>query len=249
MSLQLFSPAERQRGIFATIVGEAGLGKTSLASLFPSPVFICTEDGLQSVSDREDVKAFPLCGTTNDVFNAVQALGTEEHEFKTVIIDSITQFATIAEHEIVEADGKAKSINQACGGYGAGQSASAEVHRKLRSWFERLQETKKMNVIVIAHAEAEVVEPPDSDSYTRYSLRMHKKSQQHWVDNVDLVAFIKLKTYLKGDAGAKKAVSKGERIITCYPTANHVSKNRFGIENDLFFNKAENPFAEFLTIK
>jgi hypothetical protein len=59
-----------------------------------------------------------------DVLDAIEALATEKHEFKTLVIDSITQLATLIESEIVAADPKAKSINQAGGGYGAGYSTA-----------------------------------------------------------------------------------------------------------------------------
>jgi hypothetical protein len=61
---------------------------------------------------------------TQDVLDAIEALATEKHEHKTLVIDSITQLATLIESEIVAADPKAKSINQAGGGYGAGYSTA-----------------------------------------------------------------------------------------------------------------------------
>jgi len=243
---RLKSPADNKRPVFMTIVGEGGLGKTTLAAQFPAPVFIRTEDGTQSIADRDDVALFDVVKSTEELMEQIQALGTQEHEFKTVVLDSVTQLATMIEGEIVELDGKAKSINQAMGGYGAGLKAAAEEHRKIRAALEWLMTQKGMNVVAIAHADSETVEPPDSDSYHRYTIRIDKRAIQHWSDNVDLVGFIKMKTYLKGTGEKKKAVSKGERIITCYPVASHISKNRFGITEDIQFEQGTNPFSQFI---
>jgi len=243
----LKSPADEERPIICTIVGEAGLGKTTLAASFPKPAMIRTEDGTASISDRKDVAMFDVAKSTDDVLDQLQALAEQQHGFKTVIIDSITQLATMIESEIVNNDG-AKSINQALGGYGAGVSAAAEVHRKIRNCLDWLMNEKGMNAVVIAHADTENLEPPDSDGFSRYTVRMHRKAVQHWVDNVDLVGFIKLKKILKGK-DQKKAISTGERIITCHPVASHISKNRFGIDQDLLFEKGKNPFADHLKIK
>ncbi|MCH9712521.1 MAG: ATP-binding protein, partial [Proteobacteria bacterium] len=233
--------------VICTLVGDGGIGKTTLAASFPNPVFIRTEDGTKSLRGRSDVSMFNLCTSSNDVLDQIEALGTQEHNFKTLVIDSITQLQSMIENEIVKSDSKAKSINTAMGGYGAGQSAAAEVHFKIRNYLDMLMQSKKMNVIAIAHADSELIELPDSDAYTRYTVRMHKKSQQHWTDNVDMVAFIKLQKFLKGGEGEKKkAISDGTRIITCYPVASHISKNRFGITEDLIFDKDSNPFKPFI---
>ena len=67
------------------------------------------------------------------------------------------------------------------------------------------------------------------------------------MDDVDVVAFLKLKTFVTGtEKDGKKANTSGERIITCYPHPAHVSKNRLGIKADLAFREGENPFAEYL---
>lgn len=235
-----------QRPIIATLVGEGGMGKTTLAASFPAPVILRVEDGTASLVGRNDVALTPVMQSSKEVLDAIAALGTEEHPFRTVIIDSVTQLNTIIEAEIVAQDGKAKSINQAMGGYGAGHSAVSERHRTVREWAGRLASHVGMNVVFIAHADSETVELPDADPYTRYTIRMHRKSVSHYSDNVDLVGFIKLKTFTTGDGERKRAHSDGARIITCYPTPSHISKNRFGIERDLPFVKGENPFAPFL---
>lgn len=236
---------DKNRPVIMTIAGEAGLGKTTLAASFPNPVMIRTEDGSMAINGL-DVALFPIATTSNEVLNQIAALGENEHGFKTLIIDSVTQLNTIIEAEVVAADPKAKSINQAGGGYGAGYGAVSEVHRKIRDWCGGLSQAKGMNIVFIAHADSETVSPPDMDDYTRYTLRMHKKSVSHYVDNVDAIAFITLKQFTTGQGDKKKAHSTGERIIKCTPNASSVAKNRFGIEADLEFIKGQNPFAQFL---
>ena len=94
-----------------------------------------------------------------------------------------------------------------------------------------------------AHAMSERVNPPDQPEYLRYSIRMHKDSVSHYSDNVDLVAFIKLKTFVSEE---KRASTSGQRIITCYPNPAHISKNRYGITKDLDFAEGVNPFEAII---
>jgi len=235
-----------------TLVGEGGVGKTSLAALFPSPVFMRVEDGTTSLTtpdmEKLNIRQLPIIERSEDVLNQIRMLATQDHPFKTLVIDTITKLHHLIEKEIITSDSKCpKSINQALGGYGAGHNAASERHRMIKLYCDRLMNDKKMNIVFIAHAESETIDPPDSDSYIRYSLRMNGKSRTHYTDDVDLCGFIKLKKYVMGEEGErKKATSDGQRIITCYPTASHVSKNRYGIEEDLTFNKGENPLARFI---
>ena len=34
--------------------------------------------------------------------------------------------------------------------------------------------------------------------------------------------------------------------MTCYPTANHISKNRLGISEDITIEKGQNPFLQYI---
>ena len=247
INLQSLSKPTGQRPIIATLFGEGGMGKTTLAAMFPKPVFIRTEDGTASLMGNDNVSLFPLATSTKDVLDAIEVLATEKHDFKTLVIDSITQLATLIEAEIVAADPKANSINQAGGGYGAGYGTASEAHRQVREWAGSLAYETGMNVVFIGHADTETLDLPDMDSYARYCVRMHKKSIPHYTDNVDLVGLIRLKTFTRGDGDKKRAISNGEREILCFPQASSVTKNRFNITEPLPFTfDGGNPFQDFV---
>jgi hypothetical protein len=236
-----------QRPIIATFFGEGGMGKSTLAAMFPRPVFIRTEDGTASLAGNDEVMLFPLVSSSQEVLDQIEALATQEHDFKTVVIDSITQLATLIEHEIVAADPKAKSINLAGGGYGAGYNTAAEKHRQVREWAGALAYERGMNVVFIGHADTETLDLPDFDPFARYTVRMHKKSLPHYTDNVDLVGLIRLKTYVRGDGDKKRAISTGDREIICFPQASSVTKNRFNVTQPLPFTfESGNPFEAFV---
>lgn len=238
-------PADRP--VICTITGDAGVGKTSLAATFPNPIFIRAEDGLQAVPEEMRPDAFPVLQSVQALWDQITALIKEDHEYKTLIIDSCTQLETMFVENIVENDPKKpKSINQAMGGYGAGWQAVAALHQRVRKGAAILNEKKGMHVVFIAHADTVVVEPPDSDPFTRYDLRLNKKSVSPYVDNVDMVAFIRLETFTTGDGERKKAISSGNRIVTTYTTAANISKNRYGITEDLRVELGVNPFIQYI---
>lgn len=236
----------KDRPIVATILADAGMGKTSLAASFPSPVFIRAEDGLQAIAEDQRPDAFPVLESSEELWKQMAALINEEHDYKTVVIDSVTALERMFVQSVIEDDPKKPtSINKAMGGYGAGLAAVGQLHQRVRKAAGMLVD-RGINVVFIAHADTETIELPDSDPYTRYSMRLGKKSQAPYTDDVDLVGFLKLQTFTMGDGERKKAISDGTRILVTYAAASCVSKNRFGITEDLPVVLGENPLVPFV---
>jgi translation initiation factor IF-2 len=233
-----------------TIVGEAGTGKTSLAATFPKPIFIRAEDGVGRISRKIDAPdAFPPVANGDELFEQLIALATEDHDYSTLVIDSVTKLEEVFTRDILEKDGRAKTLATAFGGYGAGYQALASMHGRVRKAAGVLNTKKAMAVVFIAHADLETMRLPDKDDYQRHSLRLNSKSLSHYVDDVDVVGFVRLASALRGDEGErKKVVSNGDREFVCHATAASVSKNGLGITEPLPFIEGTNPLADALGI-
>lgn len=245
MSLLSTISKPANRAIIATFVGEAGLGKTSLAATFPKPIFIRAEDGLQAIPEASRPDAFPVITRVDMLFDQIMAIVKEDHDYKTLVIDSVTALERLfIQHVIDEDPKKPMSINQAMGGYGAGLSAVAALHQRVRKACGVINERKNMHVVFIAHADLETIELPDAEPFNRYSLRLGKKSIAPYTDDVDVVGHIKLETFVKGDS--KKAVSTGNRLLVCHAQASCVSKNRYGIDSELVIEKNTNPLTSII---
>lgn len=236
----------KNRPVVATILGDAGLGKTSLAATFPKPVFIRAEDGLSSIPENQRPDAFPRLHSVTDLWAQLASLVQEDHGYQTAIIDSVTALEVMFVDHVIDSDPKnPKGIQQAHGGYGAGRDMVSSMHRRVRKAAEMLVE-RGINVVFVAHADTVRIEPPDADPYTKFSMRLHEKSMQPYVDNVDLVGFLRLETFVTGDGERKKAISDGTRQLVCHAVASNVSKNRFGITEPLEVKLRENPLAAYI---
>lgn len=236
-----------KRAPIITILGEAGTGKTSLAALFENPIFIRAEDGMQSIDDAHMPDAFDILTNFQDLINQLTWLLREPHGYKTVVIDSITKLDRLFEEEVIKSDPKApKSLNNALGGYGAGVQAVNSMHARVKKASDMLAQ-KGISVIFIAHADTEMMELPDVNPYMRFTLRLNKKALGYYVDDVDIVALLKLEAFYSGDKNSKViAKTTGNRLINCLSNVASVTKNRYGIEEELLFEKGVNPFEKIL---
>lgn len=248
MSILATAAKPKPRPPIITITGEPGVGKTTLANQFPGPViFMRFEDGLEAIPEDQRPDAFPIIKKVDQAWEQLTALINEDHNYKTLVIDSVTQAEILFGEYVVESDPKnPKSLAQAGGGYGAGYLQVAAMHGRIRNAAQILNERKGMTVIFLAHTESTTVDLPDSDPYSRYELRMHKKSVPAYSDNVDMVAYLRLETFTTGDGEKKKAISSGQRIAICHTDAAQVSKNRYGIKAPVHVNEGENPFMSFI---
>jgi len=231
-----------------TICGDAGTGKTSLAATFPNPIFIRAEDGVGRIDKSVQLPdAFPVVHSMADLEEQLIALLREDHPYQTLVIDSVSKLEEIFIREILEKDGRAKGINQALGGYGNGPAAVAAMHGRVRKAAGLLNERKGMVVVFISHADLETMRLPDADDYQRYSLRLMAKSIAPYVDDVDLVGYVRLVSAMRGDEGErKKVISNGDRELVCHATAASVSKNGLGVTEPLDLPPGTNPLIELI---
>jgi len=92
MTLRASKPEDIQRRLKLLLYGEAGVGKTTAACQMPRPYFIDTEGGTLHYGDLIEASDGAVFATNSldDVEQEVLALMTEEHGFRTVVIDSFT---------------------------------------------------------------------------------------------------------------------------------------------------------------
>jgi hypothetical protein len=134
------------------VSGKAGVGKTYTALTFPSSYYIDTEGGASRDHYTERLKQAggaymgPEDGSLDGptVIEQFKALATEEHDYKTVVIDSLSKiFNQIIADEAFRLGDK--------DGFGASKKPALAWIRQLLSWTSKLD----MNVFFICHEKDE----------------------------------------------------------------------------------------------
>lgn len=254
MEFMSLDPKSESRKLMVTVLGSPGLGKTSLAAKFPKPFFLRTEDGLKSLDNLDtDARASQLIERTNDgvqgydlFMDQLRNLYTQEHNFETLVIDSVTRLHSLIEAKILSKD-PSKNMASCEGGFHQGYKVAAKMHMDVFEACEKLRKHRNMYIIFIGHISTDNIVRPDGVTYSTYAIDLHKDSKQVYISNVDIVGFIKANEYetMVGDKSVLK--SKGGLSIQVTRTPDkECCKNRLNIEHDLPFEFNTNPFAEYL---
>ena len=215
------------------VYGQEGVGKSTLGASAPDAIFVQTEDGLGEI----DCRKFPLAQNLGDVLAALTALRDEDHNFRTVVIDSLDWLERLIFDEVCKEFG-VRSIEKADGGFGKGY-VDALVHwRKVLSLLDELRNKRGMMVILLAHAKVERFEDPENTAYDRYAPRLHKHAASLISEWVDAVMFATKRMRVSKDGDTRSITSPigadgGERVLRTNGSPACIAKNRFSLPNEI----------------
>lgn len=134
------------------IFGKPGIGKTWASLDFPKVFYVDTEHGADLPHYTDKLKKSggayfgPDQGSLSfaSIIEQVQALATEKHHYKTLVIDSITKIFNLE----IAAEAERLGDKNA---FGADKKPAIAQMRRLTNWLQRLD----MNVILVAHEKSQ----------------------------------------------------------------------------------------------
>jgi len=229
------SRTRRQMPMRILLHGVHGVGKTTFAAHAPAPIFLCPEDGIpQSLGDVAHFTAPENGWTWQDVLDSVRALSTSDHEYKTLVLDTLDWLEPLLWKHVCES-AKVASIEEVGGGYGKGYTAATDGWRVLLAAIERARSLKGMNVVLLAHSMIKAFKDPTSESYDRFELKIHKQASGLWQEWVDAVLFARYEDVVTKDARTKRirGVSTGARVVYTNHHAAYDAKNRYDLPEEL----------------
>lgn len=231
------------------IYGPPGIGKTTLASEFLAPVFLQIEDG--TPGDVE-LTSFGKLDTFGDVMDALGALYQEEHEYRTVVIDSVTELQRLIYAETCargDEKGNAKA-NIEDFGYGKGYVYAMRVAQEFIDGINYLRTDRNMAVVLIAHSSVQRFDDPETVSYDRYEIAIRASDKANsdlrglFEREMDAILLLKqpvtVKTEEQGFNNSRaRADGGGTTLIYTTGKPAFCAKNRYGMPPTLRYDRGE----------
>lgn len=225
----------KSRPVKTVVYGVEGIGKSTFASEFPSPLFIDLDNGTSQLNvDRvTDVADW------TELKKIVDQFGTDEDfkGYKTLVIDTADAAAAMCERYIISKRAPGKSSIEDIP-YGKGYKMLAEEFSVFLCKLEALILEGK-NVVVLAHAMLRSVNDPElSQPYDHWEMKLPGMSTnklapliKEWSD-ILLFAFYDIDVVKVNN---KNKARGGKRMMRTTHTPFADAKNRFNLADILPF--------------
>lgn len=209
------------------VYGNAGLGKSSFGASLPKHIFIDTEGRLAHL----DCNRWDKCNSLTEVQAYLSALQKEEHDYRTLVIDSLDWLESIVHEEVC----KNNNISSVASiPYGKGYGEAYTIWEHILTTLTMLRDRKKMMIVCTGHATIKKFESPDTDSYDQYILNLRDKVAEKVTQWCDLLMFCNYKTRIKeGSDGVKRGSSTGQRIFYTKDNAAYKAKDSYKLPAEL----------------
>lgn len=213
------------------IYGAEGIGKTTLAAQFPSPLFIDTEGSTKQL----DIARLPAPSSWEMLMQELDFV-RDKRPCGTLVIDTVDWAEQLCIADLCAKNGKSGIEDF---GYGKGWEFEKESFGK---FLNKLTEVINagINVTLTAHAALRKFEQPDEmGSYDRWEMKLGSKTTnkispliKEWAD---IVLFCNYKTLVvQTDKDGKKHKAQGNRRVMY--TQHHPcwdAKNRYGLPEEI----------------
>lgn len=183
-------------------------------------------------ADAIPVPKFPVAQSLDNVIEALASLYTGDHEFGTVVVDSVSALEPLVWADVCQEAG-VQSIERVGGGYGKGFNEALTKWRQLLDGLDALRKDKGMASIVIGHTKVKAINNPDTDGYDAYQLDINDKAANLLFRWADLILFANTKVVVKKEStgfnGEKKRAidaANGMRFLYTQKRPSHPGGGR-----------------------
>lgn len=231
------------------IYGAEGVGKTTIAAAFPSPLFIDTEGGTAHM----DVRRIDKPQSWEEFLSVIVEVAKTPGLCGTLVIDTADWAEQLAVGHLL-AKYKKTGIEEF--GYGKGYVYLSEEFSRFLASLD-LCITAGIHVVITAHAKMRKFEQPDEmGAYDRWEMKLSKNSAPLLKEWADLLLFCNYQTFVVTAENKAQKAQGGKRVMY---TSHHPcwdAKNRHSLPDMLdldyshiahLFGNAEPPVPQIKT--
>ena len=204
------------------LYGSEGIGKSTLAAMFPNPLFIDTEGGTAHM----DVRRIAKPGTWVELMDILNEVSMTPDICGSLVIDTADWAEQLAVSHVCA---KYKKAGLEDFGYGKGHTYLAEEFTPFFRALDRIIGAG-IHVVVTAHAKMRKFEQPDEmGAYDRWEMKLSKQVAPLFKEWCDMLLFLNYQTYVVTTENKSTKAQGCKRVIY---TSHHPcwdAKNRHGL--------------------
>jgi len=228
-----------KRPLKVVIYGPEGIGKSTLASQFPNPIFLDTEGGTSSLNVRR-IK----CGESWEYLNScVDEISKDPSICDTIVVDTADWAEILCIKYVCE---KYRKANIEEFGFGKGYTYLSDEFSKLLTLLDKCIKAG-INAVVIAHGKPRKFElPEEAGQFDRWEMKLTRQVAPLLKEWCDMLLFCNYKTYIVTTENNTKKAQGGKRVVYTSHHACWDAKNRFNLpdEMELDFKSINHLFGE-----
>lgn len=218
--------------------GVEGLGKTSFAAQAPAPIFLMArgETGLETLIDANQLPEtphFPELQDWRSTLESLEALRTQEHPYKTIVLDTMNGFERLCHEFICDTHFGGDWGEKGFSGYMRGYEVALPEWRSFLSLLDRIREERRCSILCLAHTKVKTFKNPEGPDYDRYTVDMHDKTWGLTHKWADMVLFGTFYTTVEKEGGRSKGKGGQQRVAYTTRHASYDAKHRHGLPEEI----------------
>lgn len=209
------------------IYGHEGVGKSTLASKFPSPLFL----DIEGSTSRMDVARIDEPCDSLEAFGAIlrDLTASWPEGYSTLVIDTGDWLDQLVCNKVFGTTTQPTQVND----FGRSYVVLENTWAKILDQLTLLQSRQRVNVVITAHATLRTVTNPETvGSYDHWEMKCSKKGAAKMKEWSDFLLFLNYKVSLQKD-GARDKAQGGQRCVITSHTAWADAKSRESLPNEI----------------
>ena len=194
------------------------------------------ETGLLTLIDNArlgEIPHFPETQTFEDVLSQVEWLATNEHDFRTLVIDTLNGVERLCHEMVCRREYGGVWSKNGFTSYMQGYEVSLADWRELLIRLDGLRDKRSMGILCLCHTKVVTFKNPEGADYDRYQPDMYKNTWGLTHKWSDVVAFLNFETFVNQEGVRAKASGGQHRMMYTERHAAWDAKNRLGLPEEI----------------
>lgn len=220
-------------------------GKSSFGAQAPKPVFVQSKgetglDPLISAGLIKETAHFPESQSWDEFLAYIRALRDEDHEYKTLVIDTINGAERLCHEFVCERDFENNWSDKGFASYQKGPEVALSEWRVLLALLDEIRTQKRMTVFALCHTKVGKYQNPHGPDYDRFLPDMDRRTwalTAKWTDVILFGNFEDTVTAVRENKKTGEQKGKGVggnvRLVYTEKSAAYDAGNRIGLPPEI----------------